>query len=119
MKYRTVVERIGEKVGPIDWDYDFLGHYNRMCGCRDPRSIERSEKAVAILRHLSESDGWQVRNGDYWYDVYDVGMYDGWPFWKPTPAVFVQERVLGGGQWKFFYELDEVRRKAGIPKEGM
>jgi hypothetical protein len=33
--------------------------------------------------------------------VLRLRMYDGWPYWKPTPAI-LRESPLGGYEWTFF-----------------
>lgn len=112
MRTETRTVRIGERVGDIDWSYDFRSHFNNMCS-NDARRDEACAQQVAKLRELESaiqsdkpmratSDGGWPRCG--WGRVLDVGMYDGWPYWKPTPAVLVAGPL--GAEWKFFYSLD-------------
>ena len=111
MKTRTVQVNEGENMGPIDFGYNFAAHYESL-GAPPAQRKEREDHAVRQLRKLCNAptlSGLQVRDGDYWYDVLDLGMYDGWPYWRPVPAVGVNDRVFGGLIWKFFYDIDDVR----------
>jgi hypothetical protein len=112
MRYVQRTERIGERVGDIDWGYDFRSHFNNMCSS-DERRDQACAESVAQLRAIDAawkegrtvrvtSDGGWPRFG--WGEVLDVGMYDGWPYWKPTPAVLKQGPL--GAEWKFFVHLD-------------
>ena len=119
MKYRTEVVRKGELLGPVDWKYNFRQHFDSM-GCKDEIRDEYCKRAVALLRQVEallplvesgQETGVQVSlaHGFLWKDVYSVGMYDGWPFWKPTPAMLCSGTL--GAEWHFFYDLKEVRTK--------
>ena len=91
MKYRTVVEREGELLGPIDWSYNFRQHFDRMCS-PDTYKDQRCAEVVQRLRRVADNpDNFLVVTSyaDRRREVYAVGMYDGWPFWKPTPALLV------------------------------
>lgn len=112
MRTETHTVRIGERVGDIDWGYDFRQHFNNMC-TSDARRDEACARSVAQLRAIDTAfrEGRKVRvttDGGWprfgWGDVLDVGMYDGWPYWKPTPAVL--KSGVFGGEWKFFHGLD-------------
>lgn len=116
MKYRTEIVREGEKLGVIDWAHPFIDSFQNYCASDEQKQIY-CDKSVAVLKQVTEADDpmmLQVRCDDYWYNVFDVGMYDGWPFWRPMPAVQVEDRVFHCAIWKFFYELAECRMaKAG------
>lgn len=115
MRTITTTERIGERVGDIDWNYDFLSHFKNYCTgdetkakyCKESteqlRTIE--ERYKAGLRTMATTDGGSSRIG--WGQVLDVGMYDGWPYWRPVPSV----RILGplGGEWHAFSTVTEIR----------
>lgn len=109
MKTRMVEEREGEDMGPIDWSYDFEQHAR---GGMRPDSLR---EAVARLRKLDASpesflvttDGGWPRIG--WHDVLRVRMYDGWPYWKPTPSVLTAG-VLGA-EWHPFTSITDIREK--------
>lgn len=110
MKTRMVEVREGELLGPVDWAYDFRPHFNTYCSTNAQRD-KRCAEAVALLKQLSEmlADGKRCRIQcyDFSYSVITMGMYDGWPYWKATPAIFVISPI-GGGDWKFFYDLTGV-----------
>ncbi len=109
MKTRMVEERIGENMGPIDWSFDFSEGFKSMC-TSDERRHEYMERAKAELRKIEEAfrAGKRVRvrtSGDFSYEVLDVGMYDGWPYWRPTPAVLCSSPLGGAGDWQFYYSI--------------
>jgi hypothetical protein len=112
VKTRTVIERIGERMGDIDYAFDFRSRYENCCTSSERRD-EMCAQDISRLRELEHrikaGESLDIRDGEWWYHVIDVGMYDGWPYWKPTPAVFVVEPVMGGGTWKFWYNIDEIR----------
>ena len=49
---------------------------------------------------------WRYSQDDDTGEVLDVGMYDGWPYWKPVPSVFTRS-ALGGGEWHCFAMLTD------------
>lgn len=103
MKTRTVTEYIGEDMGPVDWSH--------------PMAVEFAEKSPEMAALLKEAEqhpeGFLLVDDHGWYprQVYRVCMYDGWPYWKPTPAV-LREGPLGS-EWTHFnsYGFRGVRRK--------
>ncbi len=110
MKYSTQIVREGELLGPIDWEYDFRQHFTNI-GSPESTKDEYYARAVERLRRISEPGEWQVylSHGSIWKDVYQVGMYDGWPFWKPTPALLTSGTL--SPEWHFFYDLQDYRRR--------
>jgi hypothetical protein len=109
MRTRMIEERIGENMGPVDWSYDFLPHFDGWSATPEYRK-QKCELAKQHLRMLSESDGWEVRTSHshvFWPCV-SVCMYDGWPYWKPTPAV----ALIGplGVEWCLFFNIEEIRK---------
>ncbi len=118
MRTRTVVERIGEWLGPVDWSYDFQQHaMTSTCGGCAQWAID---DGIEQLRRLeSEPGGWWIApSGFTSFEVVHVGMYDGWPFWQPTPAVgYIGP--LGGVEVAFFYNLrgDRLHRRLGQPTD--
>lgn len=112
MKYRNVIERIGENLGPIDYAYDFTKHdWDSGRGGMNPgvtrdgiAQLRRLETAVADTRNRVEV---RLMHSDCYWPVLAVGMYDGWPFWEPTPSVQVY-RVLGA-EWHPWYYVQDVR----------
>lgn len=117
MKTRTVTVREGEYLGPVDWDYDFRQHFNNYC-CNDGAKDELSRKAVEKFRMLEVGDS--VDEGYGPREVLEIGMYDGWPWWRPVPH-YLRNGTLGP-EWHPFYSIQEVRKKrpassqsAGVP----
>lgn len=112
MRTRTVTERIGEDMGPIDWSYDFAQHFTSH---QANRREEALAQALAWLRDLeadpsayrATTDGGWPRFG--WHDVIKVCMYDGWPYWRPVPSVLVAGTL--GGEWHCFSMLTGVEKK--------
>lgn len=110
MRYETVTRRIGECIGPVDWSYDFMQHFQDATD-----KDERCKRAMDWLRQIeadkdafvATTDGGWPRCG--WGDVIGVGMYDGWPWWRPTPSVCI--RGPFGGEWHSFYTITGVERK--------
>ena len=112
MRYETVVQRIGENLGAIDYAYDFTKHdWNGSRGGVNPdvtrasvEQLRRLESAFADRRNRVEV---RLSHSDCFWVVLAVGMYDGWPFWEPTPSVQVY-RVLGS-EWHPWYSVRDVR----------
>ena len=111
MKYRTVTEKVGELLGPVDWDYDFKKHYQGHAVSASKR--KQCEKDIETLRLLAENPG-EYEATTYggmprcgWGHVIAVGMYDGWPHWKPVPSVCIQG-VLGP-EWASFNRVTDIR----------
>lgn len=110
MKTRTEIIREGELLGPIDWAFDFISHAPNYC--TDDAGKQRIiSRHVAVLREVEQrfraGETIEARCGDYWGLVLAVGMYDGWPWWKPYPHVL--RRGPLGGEWRPWYDMDEVR----------
>lgn len=97
MKSHTKVVWEGEACGPVDWDH--------------PTAKDMPD----IWREAEQSPGDFIYVDDFATRVItDICMYDGWPYWKPTPAI----RVWGGpcgAEWKFFTSYgvrpSSIRRK--------
>jgi hypothetical protein len=106
MKERTVIERIGEYLGPIDWTYDFTQHnWGSNRGGINPDIVT---PAMEMLRQIESPGRWRVMMYQNYHEVLRVGMYDGWPFWKPTPSVLVSGAL--GAEWHPFYNIQAVER---------
>lgn len=110
MKTRTITVREGEKVGPVDWDYDFASHdWHHRGGCTNPEVVSRSESALRELCDgLARGEEWQATTDGGvprlgWGRVLDVGMYDGWPYWRPVPSVLIAGTL--GAEWHSFTGL--------------
>ena len=116
MRYKTVEVREGEMLGPVDWGYDFRQHFNNLCS-PDAYKDQRCAESVERLRKVADNpDAFLVVTSyaDKQREVYAVGMYDGWPYWRPVPALLVGGTL--GPEWHFFYDLYEVIPKpSGVP----
>jgi len=118
VRTETHTVRIGEKVGPIDWAYDFRPHFATYGGPPERRDEACAER-VAKLRLIDEAmkAGRTAYASTYsgypriWARVLDVGMYDGWPYWRPVPSVMLAS-PLGGGEWSCFAMLTEAEERA-------
>lgn len=115
MRTETQTVRIGERVSDIDWSYDFRQHFDSMCSS-DERKDERCEQSKAMLRKIEQAlkNGREIRATTYggWprcglHPVVAVGMYDGWPYWKPVPSV--QTRGPLGCEWHCFASITEIQ----------
>lgn len=110
MKIKQVTVRDGEYLGPIDWDFDFdiLSWDNG--GCMNPviikESVENLRKLESGDKYEATTDGGCPRVG--WGEVTMVGMYDGWPYWRPHPSIYISG-ILGGG-WHSFSSVTEIRK---------
>ena len=82
MKCRTVEVCEGEWLGPVDWSYDFSQHaWGPTSGGVNPECIEEGRRVLLAMG--ADPVGWTHRG----FEVVAVGMYDGWPYWKPTPTI--------------------------------
>lgn len=108
MKLRMVEQREGERLGDIDWAYDFVSHaWTADRGGHNPELIP---KEVELLRQVEEAfkagKSVKVRMYETLESVVDVGMYDGWPHWRPVPS-FCSSSWLGSS-WHDFTSLRDV-----------
>ncbi len=118
MKTKTVTVREGELLGPIDWNFDFREFYKDIypAACNGEKAHEECfQRAMTILRMLeaepdkyeATTDGGWPRCG--WGSIAHIGMYDGWPFWKPMPSVFITSWRVG--DWHSFHNITDIRVK--------
>ena len=102
MRYETVQVRIGEVCGPIDWTHEWA---------KDKPTIWREAEAVP--------NGF-LYNG---HEILRICMYDGWPYWKPRPAIqFIGP--LKSAEWDFFnsygcYDNSITRKVPVTERHGM
>ena len=100
MRYETRTERVGEFLGPVNWDFDFDTDDERVQRLRDIEAgIARGENWEAT------TDGGVPRVG--WGEVLAVGMYDGWPYWRPMPSVLIAGQF--GGEWSSWMAVTDAR----------
>jgi hypothetical protein len=110
MRSYMVERRVGEWLGPVDWDYDFSQHGWDNGGSTNPKCISNGMEA---LRMVEEDGGlWAYSSSSFsLFRVIRVGMFDGWPFWKPTPALgYIGP--LGSVKIVFFYSLHKGKLMA-------
>lgn len=115
MRFETRTERIGENMGPIDWSYNFRKHFDCYCTSDEGRDeiCERSKERLRTAeqrlkdgkRTLMTTYGGWPRCG--WGDVIEVGMYDGWPYWQPTPSIRISGTL--GAEWHSFDSFTDMR----------
>jgi hypothetical protein len=83
VKTRTVTERVAEELGPVDWSHPMVAEVE----ARRPGLIamlREAEQNPESFEVTTDGGGWP-RVG--WGQVLRVVMYDGWPYWRPTPTV--------------------------------
>jgi len=112
MKTRTITVREGELLGPVDFDHPSFAEITT--------SPERyHHEHVKLFREMCEGvargETWEATTDSGWPKigwgkVLEVGMWDGWPYWKPMPS-FLLASHLGAG-WHSWYVLADAR-KAG------
>lgn len=91
-KVSSLTPNKGKITGPIDWDFTFdIGGLN-------PDIVKES---WALLKDLKPGD--KVRVYGLIHEVQTIGMYDGFPHWRPFPSV-----LLNSGEWFSFYSIRKV-----------
>jgi hypothetical protein len=105
MKAIPTVRYEGENLGPIDWNYDFA-KYGR------GGDVERLRQLMSGGEWEATTDGGWPRCG--WGRVLDIGMYDGWPHWSPTPSVYITSWM--GGSWHPYYSLTDIRKVEAVKR---
>jgi hypothetical protein len=75
--------REGENVGPVEWTHPAAKDMPQIW-----REAERSPDAFELVTD-NRTD-----------NIHAICMYDGWPYWKPTPAIFHSGPL--GNEWSFF-----------------
>lgn len=80
MRIETHTVRIGENVGPVDWEHP------------------AAKVMPAIWREAEKNPNAFTFNHR---QIVGICMYDGWPYWEPRPAVcFIGP--LHTAEWDFF-----------------
>jgi hypothetical protein len=108
MRTETRTERIGEYLGPVDWSYDFTSHdWSEGHGGVNPACTRQATLELRKLVELfDQGKTCMVSLYGEGHRVLQVGMYDGWPFWKPTPSVLVSTWL--GSEWHPWYQIRNV-----------
>lgn len=101
MKTITVTVHEGENLGPIDPNWDWKA-FAKQCGERDATSAWQ-----AVLK-LKPGDKVRSSHSECYWEVIQVGMYDGWPFWRPIPS-YQCKGPLGTGDWHAFTWIRDVQ----------
>ena len=113
MRYETKTVRVGELLGPVDWEYDFAATGWDQGGSGNPDLIEGKTRQLRELEAgLERGESWEATTDGGvprvgWGRVLAVGMYDGWPYWKPTPSVLISGPF--GGEWSSWWSVSEAR----------
>jgi hypothetical protein len=100
----TETHREGTDVGPVDWEHTWAKELPE--GLRT--ALQEAEKNPNNFVYIP---------GDFSsYQIVAVCMYDGWPYWKPGPAV-AYVGPLGCIEWQWFngYGMRAGRVKRGRP----
>lgn len=106
MKTRMVKERVGELLGPVDWSYDFTQHDwgDGRGGVNPECSKAATEELRKVVELMDAGKRCLVSIYGEGHEVLAVGMYDGWPYWEPTPSVYLKTWM--GGEW---HSWDQIR----------
>ena len=108
MRTRQVTERIGEYLGPVAWDYDFWSHDWDHDGSVNPECVERGVRNLVRIAAEPEQK-WDACIVGCWQPIEHVGMYDGWPYWRPVPSICTRSWL--GPEWHSFSYASSVRRR--------
>jgi hypothetical protein len=113
MRTYTKTVREGEKVGEVDWSYNFRQHFNNYCMNEEGRDeicakvVQRFREIVDLhaagKRVFATTDDGCPKFG--FNEVLYVGMYDGWPYWSPVPSVLTYGTL--GPEWHSFCSLTD------------
>lgn len=110
MRTHTVTVREGEMLGPIDWTHPMVAEAEeRHPGVVAAIQAEERERGT----HEMTTDGGWPRFG--WHRVLDMGMWDGWPYWRPMPSVCLAG-VLGA-EWHQILFVTGVRPRPAAGEE--
>lgn len=113
MRTETRTVQIGEYLGPIDWSYDFAAWGWDRGGSGNPTIVPESvETLKTVEAGLARGETWTVVEHGNRREVIQVGMYDGWPYWTPTPFYFLRSS-LGGGEWSSWFGPHSPARVGG------
>ncbi len=103
VKYRTVTEREGEWHDdlPIDWAHEHISKFT----AEQTAELREMEKHPERFEATADS-GWPAGG---WRTVFKLGMWDGWPYWKPTPTILAAG-IIGGAETLSFVMVSWRRR---------
>lgn len=106
MKTITVTRRIGEW---FDFEPTWFDDHEPESGL-NPAFAEDCRKVFLQAHELLEAEESvqvKIRYDLPWCTLYHVGLYDGWPYWRPYPS-FVREGPLGP-ETHSYYQIHSVR----------
>ena len=114
MRYKTVTERIGEYLGPVDWDgFDFQKAVAGMYQCSGGAERLRQARIDRFRKLCDDPDAYLVSTYGgiprIYHELYKVGMYDGWPYWKPYPSVCLKGTL--GPEWRPFHSITNIKHR--------
>lgn len=94
MRVETRTVRVGEWFTDGTVDEWLAAH----AACTEAPSM--TDARIAVLRQIVEPPPpglfWLVSDdGDFWHRVECVGLYDGWPYWRPRIAVATDGPIPG------------------------
>lgn len=101
----TVTHREGEWLGDIDtYDWKQHGLY--------PNDPEYVDKLIAQFMDIQRlfHEGHKIK---IWFDpmiagdLLEIGFYDGWPYWKPTPAILLSH--WSGAEVHFWSDIHSYK----------
>jgi len=108
MKTYTQTVREGENMGQIPEDYDFIEwHKGDHLYPNNPETVIQKGKQILEIQEafLEGKTVYILEYFDVPYKkVTDVGMYDGWPYWKPVPHVNTPSTIFNCG-WVTWYSI--------------
>lgn len=81
----TVTHREGENMGPVDWSH--------------PTAKDKPEHWREAAQHPERFRF--SPSGFSSFEIVEICMYDGWPYWEPRPAISYIG-PLGRLEWTFF-----------------
>jgi len=94
-----VERREGEACGPVDWSHPTAKDM--------PEIWQQAEKSP--VEFMFDNGGVYLRR------IYQICMYDGWPYWTPRPAIQYEGPL--GSEWVFFTDYgvrpDSIKRRGG------
>lgn len=91
----------GTMVGPVDPDYPWGEHGVYPCDTPEQKTARIAEWKALML---SLKPGDRVWAHQCERTVLEVGMYDGWPWWRPVPHISYIG-PLGAIEYEVYYNL--------------
>lgn len=106
MREWAETRREGTDCGPIDWNHPDLAGDQRWRAFFNISFDDLRAAEATPGKFQATDDGGSPHIG--WRLVISVRMYDGWPYWKPKPALLVEGAI--GPQWIFVESLTGLER---------